>query len=112
MTVRLETEDPMLRRKDNARDLLDIGDVVCGSYPSAYLDVVVVSPQQSFLIEVKCLFCAVGCNIHWKMDLQTTPRFFRFLPWLEFFRLDARSGQEKRSIQIRPHGASDEVCKL
>ena len=92
MAVRLETEDPMLRRKDNARDLLDIGDVVYGSYPSAYLDVVVVSPQHSFLIEVKCLLGAVGRDIHWKTDLQTTPRFTFFLPRLEFFRFNARSG--------------------
>jgi hypothetical protein len=28
MAVRLESEDPMLRRKDDARELLKIGDVV------------------------------------------------------------------------------------
>ena len=52
MAVRLETEDPMLRRKDDAREPLNIGDVVGRRYVAADLDVVVVPLQQSFLIEI------------------------------------------------------------
>ena len=42
----------MLRWKDDAKELLKIGDVVCGAYTAADLDVVVVPLQQSFLIEI------------------------------------------------------------
>ena len=41
MAVRLETEDPMFRRKDDARELLKIGDIVCGPYTADDLNVVV-----------------------------------------------------------------------
>jgi hypothetical protein len=39
MPVRLKTEDPMRRWKDDAKELLKIGDVVCGPYTAADLDV-------------------------------------------------------------------------
>src|ERR1700682_340413 len=80
MAVRLETEDPMLRRKDDARELLEIGDVVSGPYTAADLDVVVVPLQQSFLIEVQHLLCTVGRYMRGEVDVQTTPRFACFLP--------------------------------
>src|SRR6266404_2741650 len=112
MAVRLETEDPMLRRKDDARELLKIGDVVCGPYIAADLDVVVVPLQQSLLIEVQCLLFTVGGDIRGETDLQTTPGFAGFLPGLEFFGFNVRSGKEKRSIHICPHRASGEVCEL
>src|SRR5690348_18458488 len=78
MVVRLETKDPMLRRKDNARNFLDIGDVVGCTYVTADLDVVIVPLQQSLLIEVQCLLCTVRCDIGWESDLQATPRFASF----------------------------------
>ena len=85
MAVRLETEDPMLHRKDDARELLKVGDVVCGPYATADLDVVVVPLQQSFPIEVQRLLCTVGRDIRGEADFQTTPRFACFLPRLDFF---------------------------
>jgi hypothetical protein len=112
MAVRLETEDPMLHRKDDSKQLLKVGDVVCGSYAAADLDVVVVPLQQSFVIEVQRLLSTVGRDIRGKADLQTTPRFACFLPGLDFFGINAGSGKEKRSIHIRPHRASREVCEL
>src|SRR6266849_10303451 len=112
MAVRLMAEDPMLRRKDDARELLEIGDVVCGTYIAADLDVVVVPLQQSFPIEVECLLCTVGRYIRGEADFQTTPRFACFLPRLDFFGFNAGSGKEKRRIHIRPHRASSEVCEL
>src|SRR5258707_358809 len=112
MAVRLETEDPMLHRKNDARELLKIGDVVRGPYTAADLDAVVVPLQQSFLIEVQRLLRTVGRDIRGKADLQTTPRFACFLPRLDFFGFNAGSGKEKRSIHIRPHRASSEVCEL
>ena len=42
----------MLRWKDHAKELLNIGDVVRSPYTAAALDVVVVPLQQSFLIEI------------------------------------------------------------
>src|ERR1700686_4892639 len=112
MAVRPETEDPMLRWKDDARELLEIGSVVCGSYSAADLDVVVVPFQQSFLIEVQRLFCTVGRDIRGKADFQTTPRLARFFPGLDFFGFNAGSGKEKRSIHVGPHRGSSEVCEL
>lgn len=112
MAVRLETEDPVPLRKGDASEFREIGDVVCGCYIAAYLDAAVVPLPQSFLIEVQRLLCAVGCDIRGKADFQTAPGFARFSPGLEFFRLNAGSGKEKRSIQIRPHRASHEVGEL
>lgn len=112
MAVRLTRIDFPLRRKDDARELLEIGDVVCGPCTPADLDIVVVPLQQSLLIEVQCLLCTVGRDIRGKADLQTTPRFACFLPRLDFFGFNAGSGKEKRSIQIGPHRASSEVCEL
>src|SRR5580704_3771996 len=111
MAVRLETEDPMVRRKDNAKELLEIGHVVCGPYTAADLDVVVVPLQQSLLIEVQRLLCTVGRDIRRETDFQTTPRFACFLPGLDFLGFNAGSREEKRSIHIRPHRASSEVCE-
>src|SRR5207248_6209645 len=85
MAVRLAREDPPLRRKDDARELFEIGDVVCGPCTAADLDVVVMPRQQSLLIEVQCLLCTVGRDIRGKADLQTTPRFACFSPRLGFF---------------------------
>jgi hypothetical protein len=42
MAVRLARQDPPLRRKDDARELLEIGDVVCRRCTRADLHVVVV----------------------------------------------------------------------
>ena len=112
MAVRLETEDSMLRRKDDARELFEIGDVVCGPYAAADLDVVVVPLQQFLLIEVQRLLCTVGRDIRREADFQTTPRFACFLPGLDFFGFNARSGKEKWRIHIRPHRASSEVREL
>src|SRR5258705_12534073 len=112
MTVRLAREDPPLCRKDNAGELLEVGDVVCSRCTAADLDVVVMPLQQSLLIEVQCLLCTVGRDIRGKADFQTAPRFTFFLPGLDFFRFNAGSGKEKGSIQIRPHRASNEVCEL
>src|ERR1700691_2756403 len=63
MAVRLEAEDLVLCRKDNARDFLNVRDVVYGSYSSAYFDMVVVALQQSLVIEVKRLLCTMGRDI-------------------------------------------------
>jgi len=112
VAVGLKTEDPMLRWKDDARELLEIGNVVCGPYTAADLDVVVVPFQQSFLIEVQRLLCTVGRYICWEADLQTTPRFARFLPRLDLFGFNAGSGKEKRSIHVGPHRGSSEVGEL
>ena len=79
---------------------------------AADLDVIVVPLQKSLLIEVQCLLCTVGRDIRGKADLQTTPRFACFMPRLDLFGFNAGSGKEKRSIQIRPHRASGEVCEL
>src|SRR6202022_1853971 len=98
-----------LRRKDDAKELLEIGDVVCGRCSATDLNVVVVPLQQSLLIEVKRLLRTVGCNIRWEADFQTTPRFACFLPGLDFFGFNAGSGKEKWSIHIRPHRASSEI---
>ena len=112
MAVRLAREDSSLRRKDDARELPEIGDVVCGRRTATDLDVVVVPLQQSSVIEVQCLLCTVGRDIRGKADFQTTPRFACFLPRRSFFRFNAGSDKEKRSIQIRPHRASNEICEL
>src|SRR6266436_4416110 len=60
MTVRLAREDPPLRRKEDAGELLVTGDIVRSRCSTADLDVVVVPLQQSLLIEVQCLLCTVG----------------------------------------------------
>ncbi len=112
MAVRLKTEDPMLCRKDDARELLDIGDVVCRPYVAADFHVVVVPLQQSLLIEVQRLLFAVSRDLRGKVHFETTPRFAGFLPRRDFFGLNARAGKEKRSVHIRPHRASHEVCEL
>src|ERR1700728_83550 len=112
MAVRLKTEDPMLRRKDDARELLDIGDVVRRSYVAADVHVVIVALQQSLLIEVQRLLCAVGRDFCGKVDFETTPRFAGLLPWRDFFGLNAGSGKEKWGVHIGPHRASHEVCEL
>jgi hypothetical protein len=112
MCVRLAREDPVLRRKDDAKELLEIGDVVCGRCTAADLNVVVVPLQQSLVIEVKRLLRTVGRYIRGEADFQTTPRFACFLPGLDFFGFNAGSGKEKWSIHIRPHRASSEVCEL
>src|SRR5437899_12246524 len=109
LAVRLAWEDSPLRRKDDARELPQIGDVVCGRCTAADLDVVVVPLQQSLLIKVQSLLFTMSRDIGGKADFQTTPRFACFLPRLGFFRFNARSGKEKRSTQIRPHRASSEV---
>src|ERR1700682_2667160 len=103
MAVRLARQDPVLRRKDDAKELFEIGDVVCGRCTAADLDVVVVPLQQSLLIEAQRLLRTVGCDIRGKADFQTSPRFACFLPRLEFFRFYAGSDKKKWSIQIRPH---------
>jgi hypothetical protein len=81
-------------------------------YAAPALDVVVVPLQQSFLIEIWCLLCAVGRDIRGEGDSQTTPRFACFSPGVEFFRFNAWSGKEKRSIHIRLRGTSSEVGEL
>src|SRR5712675_2407831 len=68
--------------------------------------------QQSLLIEVQCLVCTVGRDIGWEADLQATPRFASFLPRLDFFGLNVRSGKKKGGIYIGPHRTSHEVCEL
>src|SRR5260370_42308633 len=98
MAVRLARVDPPLCRKDDARELLEIGDVVCGRCIAADLDVVVVPLQQSLLVEVECLLRAMGPDIRGKAHFQTTPRFTCFLPGLEFFGFNAGSDKEKRSV--------------
>ena len=98
MAVRLAREDSSLRRKDDARELPEIGDVVCGRRTATDLDVVVVPLQQSSVIEVQCLLCTVGRDIRGKADFQTTPRFACFLPRRDFFRFNAGFDKEKRSI--------------
>src|SRR5260370_737074 len=108
----LSSEYPPRGRKDDAGELLEIGDIVCGRCAAADLDVVVVPLQQSLPIEVQCLLCAVGRDFRGKADLQATPRFTRVSPRLEFFGFNAGSDQEKRSIQIRPHGAPVALCEL
>jgi hypothetical protein len=50
--VRLSREDSPLRRKDDAGELLEMGDVVGGRCAAADLDIVVMPLQQSPLIEV------------------------------------------------------------
>jgi hypothetical protein len=45
-------ERSSFRRKDDARELLMTGDIVCGRRTTADLDVVIVPLQQSWLIEV------------------------------------------------------------
>jgi len=112
MAVRLKTEDPMLRRKNDARELLDIGDVVRRSYVAADVHVVIVALQQSLLIEVQRLLCAVSRDLRGEVDFETTPRFAGFLPWRDFFGSNAGSGKEKRSVHIGLHRTSHEVCEL
>src|SRR6204780_1104412 len=112
MAVRLETEDPMLGRKDDAREPLNVGDVVGRRYVAADLDVVVVSLQESLLIEVQCLLCTVGRDILWKADFHAAPGLPSFFPRLDFFGFNTGSSKEKRSTQIRPHRASHELCEL
>jgi len=112
MAVRLKTEDPMLGRKDDAREPLNIGDVVGRRYVAADLDMVVVPLQESLLVEVECLLSTVGRDILWKADFHAAPAFAVFLPRFDFFGLNAGSGKEKRSAQIRPHRASHEVGEL
>src|SRR5258708_2368265 len=112
MAVRLAREYPPLRRKDDARELFEIGDVVRGRRAAADLDVVVVPPQQSLLIEVQCLLCAVGRDVGGEADFQTTPRLACLLPGLEFFGFNVGSGKQKWNIQIRPHLASRQGCEL
>src|ERR1700736_821474 len=63
MSVRLETEDPMLHRKHDAKELFKIGHVVRGADTPDDFDAVVVPLQQSLLIEVQRLLCTVGCDI-------------------------------------------------
>src|SRR6058998_1433965 len=98
MAVRLAREDSSLRRKDDARELPEIGDVVCGRRTATDVDVVVVPLQQSSVTEVQCLLCTVGRDIRGIADFQTTPRFACFLPRRDFFRFNAGSDKEKRSI--------------
>src|SRR6266852_227747 len=105
-------ENPSLRRKDDARELFEIGDVMCGRRTAANLDVVIVSLQQSLLIEVQGLFCAVGRDIRGEVDFQTTPRFACFLPRLDFFGFHVGSREKERSIQIRPHRASGKIGEM
>jgi len=112
MAVRLKTENPMLRRKDDARELLDIGDVVCRPYAATDFHVVVMPLQQSLLIEVQRLLFAVRRDLRGKVHFETTPGFAGFLPRRDFFGLNARPGKEKRSVHISPHRASYEVCEL
>jgi hypothetical protein len=112
MVVRLETKDPMLRRKDNAGNSLDIGDVVGCTYVAADLDVVIMPLQQSLLIEVQCLLCTVRCDISWESDLQATPCFASFFPRLDFFGLNIRPGKEEGTVHIGPHRTSHEVREL
>ena len=69
MAIRLETENPVLHRKNDAKELLEIGDV-CGADAAADLDMVVVPLQQSLLIEAQCLG-TVGRDIRGEPDLQT-----------------------------------------
>ena len=85
---------------------------MCAPCAAADLDVVVVPLQQSLLIEVQSLLCAVGRDICGEANFQTPPCFACFLPRLDFFGINAGPGKEKRSIQIRPHRASSEVCEL
>src|SRR5437667_12165952 len=77
MAVWLAREDSSLRRKDDARELFEIGDVVCGRRTATDLDLVVVPLQQSSVTEVQCLLCTVGRDIRGKADFQTTA--FRLL---------------------------------
>src|SRR6266404_2242440 len=110
--VWLTRENPSLSRKDDAGELFEIGDVMCGRRTAADLDVVIVSLQQSLLIEVQCLFCAVGRDIRGEVNFQTTPRFACFLPRLDFFGFHVGSREKERSIQIRPHRASGKIGEL
>src|SRR5258708_40222351 len=100
--VWLTRENPSLRRKDDARELFEIGDIMCGRRTAANLDVVIVSLQQSLLIEVQRLFCAVGRDIRGEVDFQTTPRFACFFPRLHLFCLHLGSREKEPSIQRRP----------
>jgi hypothetical protein len=59
MAVGLETQDSVPHRKDDAKELSEIGGIVCGPNTTADLDVVVVPLQQSFPIEVQGLLCTV-----------------------------------------------------
>ena len=70
------------------------------------------SPSSPSLIEVKCLLCTMGRDIRGKADSQAAPRFASFLPRLDFFGFNTGSDKEKRSIQIRPHRASNEIREL
>src|SRR5437899_12827604 len=63
MAVRLAREDSSLRRKDDARELTEIGDVLCGRRTATDLDVVVVPLPQCWVIEVQGLVLSVGRGI-------------------------------------------------
>jgi hypothetical protein len=58
----------MLRRKHDAKELLEIGEVVRSGCTAANFYVVVVPFPQSRLIEVQYLLCAVGRDILRKAD--------------------------------------------
>src|SRR5258708_33037032 len=64
MAVRLETEDPMLHRKNDARELLKIGEVVRGPYTAHYLVAVIVHLLQSFRIAVTLLVVTLVRELH------------------------------------------------
>jgi hypothetical protein len=68
MAVRLAREDSMLRRKHDAKELLEIGEVVRSGCTAANLYLVIVPFPQSRFIEVQCLLCAVGRDILGKAD--------------------------------------------
>ena len=93
MAVRLAREDHPLRRKDDTRELLEVGDAVCGACTAADLHVVVVPLQQALPIEGQCLLFTVGRDIRGEADLETTPRLACFLPRLEFFGFTTRSNK-------------------
>jgi hypothetical protein len=53
------------RSKNDAKELLEIGDVVCGADAAADLDVVIVPLQQSLLTEAQCRG-TVGQRLVWQ----------------------------------------------
>jgi len=89
MAVRLAREDSPLRRKDYARELLEIGDVVCGRCTAADLDVVVVPLQQSLLIEVQCLLSTVSRDIRGEADSKDDATFRLLLATARLLRTSA-----------------------
>jgi hypothetical protein len=58
MAVWLESEDPMLRRKDNTKEVLVIGDVVCGPYAA--------DDSSSYSPEELAEALAFGCIHAWR----------------------------------------------